>query len=217
MLHFVRATIGDERPRAARKATAKVQAATRFSSARRRTGWPFGIRLALPWGMSPTGGAITFRESRDSFDRQHGWWRNAQPQEPAMFDFVLHLPAECLLSSQWNDLVAACHRRELVSAARRTLFVLAWLFIGAVSVYDAWLVKLYQVCILEVELNPIAWYLIKSGGNDVTGFLLTKAVSTAVVLVILAALYMHTPRLAYPVIASVSAFQMSLLLFLTFA
>ena len=135
-----------------------------------------------------------------------------------MFDeFVLRLPGEGLWSLQFNEMVAACHRRESVPLLRRTMFVLAWLFIGAVSVYDAWLVQAYEICILEVELNPIAWYLIKKGGNDVAGFLLAKAVSTTVVLVILAALHAHVPRLAYPVIASVSAFQMSLLLFLSFA
>ncbi len=135
-----------------------------------------------------------------------------------MFDeFALQLPAESVLSRQWNNFVVDCVRREPVTALRRALFVVGWLFIGAVSVYDAWLVKLYQVCILEVELNPIAWYIIKTGGNDVTGFLVAKALSTAVVLVILTALYLHLPRLAFPVITAVSAFQMSLLLFLSLA
>ena len=140
-----------------------------------------------------------------------------------MFDeFVLRLPSDNLLSrqalvSEWDDFVVGCAQRAPIAPARQALFLLGWLFIGAVSVYDAWLVKLYQVCILEVELNPIAWYLIKTGGKDVTGFLLTKALSTAVVLVILAALYVYVPRLAWPVITVVSAFQMALLLFLSLA
>lgn len=141
-----------------------------------------------------------------------------------MFDeFVLQLPApavstpESLLVEQWEDFVSECARREPVPATGRLLYLLAWLFIGAVSVYDAWLVKLYQVCILEVELNPIAWYLIKTGDNDVTGFILTKAASTAVVLIVLAALYLHVPRIAFPVIGAVAAFQFSLLLFLSCA
>jgi hypothetical protein len=135
-----------------------------------------------------------------------------------MFDeFILRLPAEGVWSREWSEMVATFGRREPISLAWRTVFVLAWLFIAAVSVYDAWLVQLYEVCILEVELNPIACYLIKHGGNYVSGFILAKAVSTTLVLVILAALHAYVPRLAYPVIAAVSAFQMSLLLFLTFA
>jgi hypothetical protein len=133
-----------------------------------------------------------------------------------MFDeFVLQSPSQTLLSRTWDDFVAGCTEHKPVSFARRMLFVLAWLFIGGVSVYDAWLVKLYEVCILDVELNPIALYLMNFGGDDVTGFLLAKAISTALVLVVLAALYVHVPRLAYPVISGVSAFQMALLMFLS--
>ena len=130
-------------------------------------------------------------------------------------DFALQ-PCANSLSSTWDEFVTCCTNRPPISTISRTMFVLAWCFIGAVSVYDAWLVKLYQVCILDVELNPIAWYLIKSGG-DVMGFVLTKAFSTAIVLVVLAALHAHAPRLAYPVIAAVSGFQLALLLFLSFA
>jgi hypothetical protein len=126
------------------------------------------------------------------------------------------LPKEDLLSCQWDEFLAACRRREAVGHWRGALFLLAWLFIGAVSVYDAYLVMLYQVCILDVELNPIACCIMR-GEHDVAGFLLAKALGTTVVLVILIALYTHAPRLAYPVIGAVSAFQMALLMFLNFA
>ena len=131
-------------------------------------------------------------------------------------EIVLPLPRENFLSRQWNEFLADCARREPASLRRQVWFVLAWVFIGAVSVYDAWLVKLYQVCILEVELNPIAWCIIRTT-QGIGAFLVAKAVGTLIVLAVLAALHRHVPRLAYPVINVVSAFQMALLLFLRLA
>lgn len=112
---------------------------------------------------------------------------------------------------------ATSHHPLSADRRQRLLFPAAWTFIGAVSAYDAWLVRLYEVCILEVELNPMAWYLIKLSHGDVTGFLWAKALGTAVVLTVLAALYACLPRLARPVTTAVSLFQLLLFLFLTFA
>ena len=134
-----------------------------------------------------------------------------------MFDeFALHLPGENLLVRQWDEIARVFAQSEPTQAWRRMLFPLAWLFIAAVSVYDAWLVMLYQVCIVDVELNPVCLFIMTSG-HDIAGFLLAKAIGTTAVLVILIALYTHAPRLAYPVIGVVSAFQMALLLFLNLA
>lgn len=131
-------------------------------------------------------------------------------------EIVLRLPRESFLSRQWNEFAADCARRQPASRSGQAWFLLAWIFIAAVSVYDAWLVSLYQVCILEVELNPIAWYIMRST-QGIGGFMLAKALGTSLVLLTLAALYRQVPRLAYPVINVVSAFQMALLFFLELA
>ena len=134
-----------------------------------------------------------------------------------MFDeFALHLPGENLLVRQWDEIASVLVHAEPTQARRHVLFLLAWLFVAAVSVYDAWLVMLYQVCIVDVELNPVCLFIM-TGGHDIAGFLLAKAIGTTAVLVILIALYTHARRLAYPVIAAVAAFQMALFLFLNIA
>jgi hypothetical protein len=132
-------------------------------------------------------------------------------------DLVLRPASQSWLARDWNKFVADCLTPTVSSAPRKAWFATAWLFIAAVSVYDGLLVEAYKVCILQVEWNPIAWYMIKHSGNDVTSFLCAKALSTALVLWILTMLYRRAPRLAYPVINSVATFQGALLVFLNFA
>jgi hypothetical protein len=101
-----------------------------------------------------------------------------------------------------------------LSATRRRWCLVAWVFIGLVSAYDAWLVKAYEQVIFDVEKNPLARYILLSSDRSVEPFLCCKAAGTLLVLTILWLLYRHTPRLAWPVIQSVAAFQLLLLVFL---
>ena len=60
----------------------------------------------------------------------------------------------------------------------------------------------------------MARYILVSCDRSVEPFLCCKAAGTLLVLTILALMYRHTPRLAWPVIQSVAAFQLLLLVFL---
>lgn len=132
-------------------------------------------------------------------------------------ELVIRPIPQSWLSRDWHKFVAESLAPAVVSAPRKAWFATAWMFIAAVSFYDALLVEAYKVCILQVEWKPIAWYMIKHSGNDVTSFLCAKAISTALVLWILVLLYRGVPRLAFPVINSVATFQGLLLMFLNFA
>jgi len=118
------------------------------------------------------------------------------------------------LERQWEALVDECRGRPAVSLAGRMWFLAAWLFVGLVSVWDGYLVWLYDCCIYFTELNPICKYLIKLNRYDVTLLLLCKATSTLLVLLVLQVLFSRAPRLAFPVVNCVALFQLLLLLFL---
>ena len=118
------------------------------------------------------------------------------------------------LVRDWNQFVAHCLEQPCVSRRQRRWFQAACFFIGLVSLYDAYLVEVYKMVIIDVELNPIAWYMIKQSGNDVTAFLCAKALGTGTVLAVLALLHRSLPRLAYPIVNSVATFQLALLVFL---
>lgn len=90
-----------------------------------------------------------------------------------------------------------------------------WWFIAAVSIYDAYLVILYQNVIINMEENPVGQYLIRMNGGDVTLFVVSKATGTLLVLGVLATLYRFRRIWAYLVAAGLSAYQFGLLMYLT--
>jgi hypothetical protein len=93
-------------------------------------------------------------------------------------------------------------------------FFVMWIFVGLVSIYDAWLVVKYWDSILELERNPICHYLIRLGNGDSAIFVRAKLSGTIAVLSVLAALYRNNRRLALPVTCALSCFQLALLVYL---
>lgn len=92
---------------------------------------------------------------------------------------------------------------------RHAIFVACWLFIAAVSAYDAYLTALYANSIDEE--NPIAHMMIQTGGVPmVIGI---KFFGTTVVLAALLGFYQRG-RHAFPILAGVTFFQLMLLCYL---
>ena len=94
---------------------------------------------------------------------------------------------------------------------------LAWALIGAISIYDAYLVTLYRSIILSMEQNPICAMLISWDPEHLSYFLVGKAAGTSLVLLALVGLYCWQRRLACAVIGGVLVFQLGLLVYLNSA
>jgi hypothetical protein len=105
-----------------------------------------------------------------------------------------------------------CESQRITPAA--TIFAVAMLFVGAVSVYDGYLVLRTGPEIREFEKNPVGLYLIQHNHGDPTVFLMAKAAGTALVLGALTLLYRRSQRLAIPVASALMVFQAGLLIFL---
>jgi hypothetical protein len=88
------------------------------------------------------------------------------------------------------------------------------LYVGAVSLYDGYLVVAVGDMILESELNPVGLYLIEYNHADPSLFLRLKAAGTLVALAGFSLLWQKSPRLAKPVGLAIVAFQTGLLVFL---
>ena len=93
-------------------------------------------------------------------------------------------------------------------------FAAALLFVGAVSVYDGYLVLRTGNEITHYEKNPVGLFLIEHNHGDPTVFLMAKAMGTVFVLAALAALYRRSRRIAVPVASALMLFQAGLLIFL---
>ena len=113
----------------------------------------------------------------------------------------------------WRQVCVSCLSCRHVSIG----FLAMWFFVGLVSVYDTWLVVRYWDSIKQLEKNPFCQYFIALGAGDWSIFLRVKTSGTVAVLGVLAGLYRNNRRLALPVAAAVSLFQLGLLLYLTFA
>ena len=95
-------------------------------------------------------------------------------------------------------------------------FSMQWLFIGAVSAYDAYLVVLFADLMPQQEQNPIGRYIMELSGGTVGAFVACKMFGTVLVLLVLARLWQNRSRITTPVVNSVSSFQAVLLYYLTF-
>jgi hypothetical protein len=93
-------------------------------------------------------------------------------------------------------------------------FVGALFFVGAVSVYDGYLVLRTGDEICRFEKNPVGLWLIVCNHGDPTLFLIAKGAGTSVVLASLIALYRRSQRIAFPVAYALLFFQSGLLIFL---
>jgi len=99
-------------------------------------------------------------------------------------------------------------------APATVLFASVLLFVGAVSVYDGYLVLRTGAEIREFEKNPVGLCLIECNHGNPTLFLIAKGVGTSVVLASLTLLYRRSQRMAFPVAYALLVFQAGLLIFL---
>jgi hypothetical protein len=93
-------------------------------------------------------------------------------------------------------------------------FTSVLLFVGAVSVYDGYLVVRTGDMIEEFEKNPVGLYLIKIDNGSPSVFLRVKAAGTILALAALSFLHRRSRRLASPIAFALVAFQTGLLIFL---
>jgi hypothetical protein len=112
------------------------------------------------------------------------------------------------------DALALSGRKPVRFTLASVVFAALMLFVGAVSVYDGYLVIRTGEDIVQYERNPVGLYLLQCDHGDPTLFLMTKALGTSAVLAALTVLYRRSPRLAFPVASTLMLFQAGLLLFL---
>jgi hypothetical protein len=87
-------------------------------------------------------------------------------------------------------------------------------FVGAVSIYDGYLVLRTGEEIRDFEKNPVGLRLIAYNRGDPTLFLIAKGAGTTVVLACLTILFRRSQRMAFPVAYALLLFQSGLLIFL---
>jgi hypothetical protein len=105
-------------------------------------------------------------------------------------------------------------KSELRRLFESLVFAAAMLFVGAVSVYDGYLVVRTGDEIRHFEKNPVGLFLIEHNHGNPTVFLMAKAAGTAVVLAALTMLYHRSQRMAFSVASALILFQAGLLVFL---
>ena len=94
------------------------------------------------------------------------------------------------------------------------VFAVILAFVGAVSLYDGYLVIRTGDEIVEFEKNPVGLFLLQCDHGSPTLFLATKAAGTLIVLATLTMMYRRSQRLALPVACALMLFQSGLLVFL---
>ena len=99
----------------------------------------------------------------------------------------------------------------------RIVFSFCVLFIVCVSIYDTYLVTLYQDSILIDERNPICLFLIKQDTSQLTWFITGKLIGNLVVVGTLLSLFLSGFRRALTVAKGVACFQLLLLIYLHFS
>jgi len=103
------------------------------------------------------------------------------------------------------------------ASLRNRLFIFLWSFVGAVSFYDGYLLAANREVIGETEENPVCRYLLQINRGDVSLLLRSKALGTGAALLTMVAVWLRDKRIGLPITAAVAAFQLVLLLYLTFA
>jgi hypothetical protein len=109
---------------------------------------------------------------------------------------------------------AKAEPRSTLSRVWSPFFAGILIYVGAVSVYDGYLVVRTGDMIRDFERNPVGILLIDCNGGDPFLFLIAKAAGTLVVLFALEALNRHSQRLACPVALAIALFQSGLLILL---
>lgn len=101
------------------------------------------------------------------------------------------------------------------SWASQFLFAMCWVFIGAVSCFDAYLIVKFKDTLPMMELNPLGSLLLELDGGEPSLFVAAKFLGTMLVLGILFALRQKNRRMAGITAGSIAVFQFGLLMFLT--
>lgn len=94
------------------------------------------------------------------------------------------------------------------------VFLLLWLFVIFVSVYDGYLVVRFRHEMHQTELNPLGRMLIRLNGGQVWLLLAVKFAGTVATAAVVLLLYGRWPRAGLTVASVVAGFQLWLLLFL---
>jgi hypothetical protein len=110
-------------------------------------------------------------------------------------------------------------RHEALHHEKRgqTMFSALWLFIIFVSVVDGLLVYEHRAFINTNELNPMGRALLSLNAGQIWYLLVAKFSGTVVSCGVLLLIHRNYQRLAIVVASAVAAFQLGLLLFLSFA
>ncbi len=103
------------------------------------------------------------------------------------------------------------------SFLRRYWFPISLAIISAVSLYDTYLIVLFQGEIYHMEENPMGFWLIKLGDGSIEIFVRTKIAGTIVVVSTLLAMWIYRSKIIFPVTTSVASYQMGLFMYLTVA
>ena len=97
----------------------------------------------------------------------------------------------------------------------RLLFLLVWLFVGFVEVYDVyWSIKLQDV-LIDTEQNPIGRFLLSLDGGDVALFMALKVSAIIAILGSLPVLlWTHRAKLAWLLLSIIFISRLALFVFL---
>ena len=101
------------------------------------------------------------------------------------------------------------------STINKSLFLLVWLFVGFVEVYDVyWSIKLQDV-LCQNELNPIGSALMSLDGGDVALFMAMKVFAIIIILGTLPViLWDNRPKIAWMLMSVIFISRLLLFLFL---
>jgi hypothetical protein len=94
-------------------------------------------------------------------------------------------------------------------------FMACWIFIGLVSVHDAYLAVLYEPELAQLERNPVGRWLLELAGGGAWMLVAAKALGTLIACSALLWLYGHDKRRAMVVVAVLAALQLALLIYLS--
>jgi hypothetical protein len=136
-----------------------------------------------------------------------------------MFDSIENAPQARAQASECEALPGPSSGAGLLALAREQqrgaiLFMGTLAFVGAVSLYDGYLVVRTGDEIQSFEKNPVGLYLIQIDNGNPDVFLRVKAAGTILALCGLSYLRRRSQRLAGPIAFALVAFQTGLLIFL---
>ncbi len=135
-----------------------------------------------------------------------------------MFDSIEDAPhsSDTLQSRELDATESAADAKPSLYQAQgwAPIFTSVLVFVGAVSLYDGYLVVRTGEEIMDFEKNPVGLYLLRIDNGSPDVFLRVKAAGTILALTSLSFLHRRSKRLASPIAFALCAFQTGLLIFL---